>query len=163
MTRWEEVAVVPVAPFVPRFAQMFEYRATGPWPFSGGERAVAEGWVRLRKPVAMGAPEVIAAADAYWPASLACAPGPRPMATVTFTLQLLADPAALDPAEPLYYRAVAAAGNKGFVAEFRELWTAKGALVALNQQTFVVIEVTAHSARRPALGVAFTPASRSAA
>src|SRR5581483_11637573 len=31
MRPWKEVAVVPHAPFVPRFAQQLEYRSTGPW------------------------------------------------------------------------------------------------------------------------------------
>ena len=140
-TAWTEVDVIPVRPPMgPHFARMFEFRTTGPWPFSGASKPGAEGWVRLAKTVALGVPEVIGLVDAYWPAHFAMETAPRPMATVSFTLQLLADPAMLDPAEPLFCRSSAPAAHEGFVAEFRELWTARGTLVALNQQTFVIIK-----------------------
>jgi len=140
-TPWTAVDVIPVRPPMgPHFARMFEFRATGPWPFSGASKSGAEGWVRLAKTVALGVPEVIGLMDAYWPAHFAMETAPRPMATVSFTLQLLADPATLDPAEALFFRSTAPATHEGFVAEFRELWTARGTLVALNQQTFVIIK-----------------------
>jgi acyl-CoA thioesterase len=141
MKPWGEVETVVIAPPMgPRFARVYEYRPTGPMPFAGGDRAVTEGWVRLRKPAAMDVAVLIGAVDAYWPASFARATAPRPMATVSFTFELMADPATLDASEPLYYRAVAAGGYGGFVAEQRELWTADGTLVALNPQTFAVIK-----------------------
>lgn len=140
MKPWRETEPVAIAPPMgPRFARVYEYRPTGPLPFTGGDRAVTEGWVRLRKPVPLGVAELIGAVDAYWPASFARATAPRPMATVSFTFELLADPAGLDASAALYYRAVAAGGYGGFVAELRELWTADGTLVALNPQTFAVI------------------------
>jgi hypothetical protein len=138
---WSTVGVSPIRPPMgPLFARMFEYRATGPTPFTAGPRSEAAGWVRLVKPVPLGAPEVIGIMDAYWPATFARESAPRPMATVSFTLELLADPATLDPTEPLYYRASAPAVRQGFAVELRELWTARGDLVALNQQTFVIIK-----------------------
>lgn len=139
-TLWTAVDVIPVRPPQgPHFARMFELRA-GRWPFGGGAKAEVEGWVRLAKSVPIGVPEVIGLMDAFWPAVFAVETAPRPMATVSFTLELLADPATLDPSEPLRYRAWAPAARDGFVAEFRELWTARGELVALNQQTFVIIK-----------------------
>jgi acyl-CoA thioesterase len=139
---WSAVDVLPIAPPMgPHFARMFEFRPVGAMPFAGGDRSEAAGWVRLVKPVAaLGAPEIIGLMDAFWPAAFAREFAPRPMATVAFTLELLADPADLDPAEPLVYRATAPATRHGFSAEFRELWTARGELVALNQQTFVIIK-----------------------
>jgi len=138
---WEGVDVIPIGPPMgPHFARMYEFRSTGPWPFSGADRPEASGWVRLRKPVPLGVPEVIGLMDSWWPATFALELSPRPMATVAFTLQLLADPASLDPARPLYYRSYAAASRQGFVVEKRELWTPQGELVAMNQQTFVIIK-----------------------
>ena len=133
--------MVPIAPPMgPHFARMYEFRSTGPRPFSGAERSEASGWVRLVKPVALGVPEVIGLMDAFWPATFARELAPRPMATVAFTLEMLADPGSLDPSEALYYRASAAAVRQGFVVELRELWTPQGELVAMNQQTFVIIK-----------------------
>ena len=141
MPPWAGVEVVPIGPPMgPRFGEKYEYRSTGPSPFAAGERSGAEGWVRLRRPVALGAPEVVGLMDAYWPARFARDGGPRPMATVAFTFELFTDPAALDPSEPIFYRAVGVAGRGGYEVEFRELWTARRALVALNQQTFAIIK-----------------------
>lgn len=138
---WRSVDVVPIAPPMgPHFARMYEFRSTGPQPFGGADRSEASGWVRLRRPVALGVPEVVGLMDAFWPATFARERSPRPMATVAFTLEMLADPASLDPSEPLYYRASAAAARQGFVVELRELWTPQGELVAMNQQTFVIIK-----------------------
>ena len=138
---WESVDVIPIGPPMgPHFARMYEFRSTGPQPFSGAERSEASGWVRLRKPVALGVPELIGLMDSWWPATFARELSPRPMATVAFTLQMLADPASLDPAQPLHYRAWAAASRQGFVVEKRELWTPQAELVAMNQQTFVIIK-----------------------
>jgi acyl-CoA thioesterase len=138
---WRDVAPAPIRPPLgPNFARMYEFRPTRAFPFASSDRSEAEGWVRLTRSVALGAPEIIGLMDAFWPATFAREAAPRPMATVAFTLELLADPAALDPAAPLYYRASAAAVRQGFVAETRELWTAQGELVALNQQTFVIIK-----------------------
>jgi hypothetical protein len=61
------------------------------------------------------------------------------MATVSFVAELLADPAALPPMEPLRYRARLLGHHQGFCVELRELWHGEQ-LVALNQQTFVVIK-----------------------
>lgn len=138
---WSTVDVSPIGPPTgPHFARMYELRSTGAPPFASGDRSEAAGWVRLRRPVAIGVPEVIGLMDTFWPATFARDAASRPMATVAFTLEMLADPATLDPTEPLFYRARALAVRHGYVVELRELWTAQGELVALNQQTFVIIK-----------------------
>ena len=138
---WNTVDPLPIGPPLgPHFARMVEFRPTGPYPFTAGDRSEAAGWVRLRRPVPLGAPEIIALLDAFWPASFARESAPRPMATIAFTAELLADPALLSPTEPLFYRAAAVAARQGFVVELRELWTPQGELIALNQQTFVIIK-----------------------
>ena len=114
---------------------------TGPPPFAGGAVPVSEGWVRPRTALSSwGAPEIVGMADAWWPAALATETAPRPMATVSFTLQLLCNPAALSPTAPLFHRARALAAHDGYVVEHRGLWTAAGDPVAMNDQTFVIIK-----------------------
>lgn len=139
--RWEDAAPMPfVEGLVPTFAQAFEYRATGPLPFAGGDEARVEGWVRPRAPCAVrDAAWVAALADAYWPALYSRLGAPRPTATVAFTLQVALDPREVTGDAPLRYRAAAPVLDEGYCVEFRELWTPDGRLVALNQQTFVVI------------------------
>ena len=141
LTPWPDVEVIPVQePFGPMFAQWFEYRSTGPFPFSGGTEPMAEGWISSKKTVdRFGAPELIAYIDAWWPTTFAVESGPRPMATIAFTFQLHLDGSTLDPNEPLMFRARTQAAHDGYISELRELWTADGRLVALNPQTFTII------------------------
>lgn len=137
---WSEVDVVHMrAPMGPEFAQHFEFRPTGPAPFSSGSDPIASGWIRNRPALPrLEAADVLALLDAWWPASFSLESAPRPMATLTYTAELLRDPASLSDA-PLFYRARSEAMHAGFCAEFRELWTEDGTLVGLNQQTFVMI------------------------
>ncbi|HEX2574589.1 MAG TPA: thioesterase family protein [Polyangia bacterium] len=137
---WGEVDVALVTPpLAPTFTRFMEYRITGPLPMSGTE-PVAAGWVRFRRPPAvLGAAEIVALADAWWPATFTVERAPRPVATIAFTLQLMAPAAGLAGDRPLYHRARTVAAHEGFLVEFRELWTEDGALAALNQQTIVCI------------------------
>ena len=141
---WRSIEPAPVGPpLAPVFTQHLEFRVTGPLPFSGARAAGderAEGWVRLRRPgEARDAALAVALIDSFWPALLASAPAPRPVATLTFGFQLVTPLAGLDPDAPLFYRARMLAGGDGYGSEMRELWSEDGRLVALNQQTIVVM------------------------
>jgi hypothetical protein len=129
----------PVGPSAPRFTAHYDYRPVAPFPFTQAELAGAAGWVRenTAHPV-LDAPALVGLLDAYWPAAFACERGPRPMATLTFTAEILADPATLDPAAPFAYRARLDGATDGFSVELRELWQ-HDRLVALNQQLFAII------------------------
>ena len=138
---WRDVPVAPIGPpLAPQFAQYLEFRLTGPVPFSSAPSPHAEGWIRTREPLpSLGAPEIVALADAYYPAAFSIESAPRPISTIAFTLQYFPPEIPLDPTEPLFHRAHAIAAHEGFLAETRELWTADGRLVSLNPQTFVWI------------------------
>jgi acyl-CoA thioesterase len=139
---WTELDAIPKEnPFAPEFAQHFEYRLAGPWPFSGAPKPVVNGWVRAREaPPQIRVAELVALADAWWPSVFSTERGPRPIATVAFTLQSLLGDRELPGDEPLLHRAHAPAAGDGFFVEHRELWTASGELVAMNQQTFAWIK-----------------------
>ena len=135
---WREVPVVPVGPPVAAvFTQHYEYRSTAS-AFARGEPAI-DGFIRERAPLGrVDAPALVARLDAWWPTLFALDGRPRPVATVSFTAELLVDPATLSPDEPLRYRARLAALHDGFFVELRELWRGER-VVALNQQTFAII------------------------
>ncbi|MEQ9075843.1 MAG: thioesterase family protein [Sandaracinaceae bacterium] len=140
VTPWRDVPPLSGEALPPRFARHFQYRVTGPPPFSAGDEARASGWIQFTEPLdAWGGAELAALADAWWPSFFARLDGFRPMGTVTFTLQLTEAARDLDPTQPLYYRARSDVASAGYVSEHRELWTPDGRLVALNPQTFVVI------------------------
>ncbi|MFO0658549.1 MAG: thioesterase family protein [Polyangiaceae bacterium] len=128
-------------PAGPAFARHFEFRPTGPLPFSQHRAPITEGWVRTRRPLnRLGAPEVIAYADAWWPCVFSIESAPRPMGTVSFAVQLHGSLSTLSPTDALFHRAKAMTVADGFSIEHRELWSANGTLVALNQQVFVLIK-----------------------
>jgi acyl-CoA thioesterase len=125
----------------PVFTQQFEYRLTGPAPWTGGATAEVAGWVRPRAAVpAVDAPLLVALLDAFWPAYFSTTHAPRPIATVSFAAQITCDPAALDPAAPFFYRARGINDHDGFQLELRELFDSRGAIVAMNQQTFAILK-----------------------
>jgi hypothetical protein len=138
---WNDVPVVPIGPPMgPTFAPHYEYRLTGPWPFSGHSVPETSGWIRERKlPSRLDAPGIIGRLDAWFPTLYFTESEARPCGTVQFTAELLADPASLDPALPLRYRAEMISLKEGFFLESRELWHGSEP-VALNQQTFVIIK-----------------------
>src|SRR5262249_30429144 len=138
---WQSSPLLPFAPPLgPPFAQHYEYRLAGPWPFSGHPVPELGGWVREQTLLSrLDAPALIGRLDAWFPTLFVIESQPRPCATVQFTAELLADPASLDPALPLRYRAEMISSREGFFLEARELWRGTE-LVALNQQTFAIIK-----------------------
>jgi hypothetical protein len=141
---WRDVPVVPIGPpfgppLAPAFAQHFEMRVVRGAPFAGSREPVIEGWVRpLRPGTRRDAAYLAACIDCYYPTLFVIEKAPRPMATIAFTFQPFSF--AGDPDAPLAYRARLVAAEAGYCVEFRELWSAEGQLLALNQQTFVVIK-----------------------
>jgi hypothetical protein len=140
---WTEVAPMgdgTGAGFGPEFARHFEYRLVEGLPMTGST-APALGWVRPRDP---GAPRdagyIAAVIDAWWPVAFIRFTELRPMATIAFTLDIVAGLDGLDPMAPLGYRATAPVCTDGYCLETRELWGADGRLVAINHQTFAIIQ-----------------------
>lgn len=140
MRPWSELSAMPLGlAMAPVFTQHFEYRPTGPMPFSGGKEARSDGWIQVRQAGGAVSDElVLAYADAYWASAMVRLPMPRPAATVSFALQYQT-PLVGRSDEPLYLRASAPWAADGYCTEFRELWTASGELVATNQQVIAII------------------------
>jgi acyl-CoA thioesterase len=139
---WAEVAPLVMQPSGawPEFAQHFEYRLVEEAPRTGGPAQVL-GWIRPRDPgPRCDAAFLAAVIDAWWPAALLRFGAWRPMATIAFTLDVVAALDQIDPAAPLIYRAAAPVCGDGMFLETRELWTADGQLLALNHQTFAIIQ-----------------------
>jgi hypothetical protein len=139
---WHDTPPVRLPPAsAPVFTQWFEFRPDGPPPFSGAPAAIASGWIRLKQPGPVrDAAETVALIDAWWPAHFASDGGPRPIATISFTLDLVSDVTGLDREAPLYHRARLLAARQGYLVEQREIWTPAGGLVAINTQTIAVIK-----------------------
>ncbi len=103
--------------------------------------ARALGWVRPRDPgPRRDAAYIAATIDAWWPVLFIRLSARRPMATIAFTLDIVAGLDGLDPDAPLLYRATAPVCADGYYLETRELWGADGRLVAINHQTLAIIQ-----------------------
>lgn len=137
---FESVSVMDMkAPPAPSFSRHYEFRAVSVLPFSGGREPVTEGWIRPSSlDERLDVPAVIGLVDAWFPALFMVLEGQLATATVTFTMELLADPATILANVPFYHRGRVLALHEGYFVEARELWQA-GRLVALNQQTFALI------------------------
>ena len=142
MPSWQDLPEAPIKPPIsPTFSQHFSFRPTGPIPFSGVAVREAAGWIRARNP----GPErdaacVAAHADAWWPAMLSGLTAPRPLASVSITIEFLNGFEGLDPQAPFFHVGRTPVATDGFVVELRELWGEDGRLIALNQQTQVIIK-----------------------
>jgi hypothetical protein len=127
-------------PAPPPFLRFFEMDLLPPGPFSGG-RARTMGRVRMRNPgVLRDAAWLVAHADAWFPALFTAMTAPRPMATLSFSLHVGCDPQDLPADTRFVHVGEGHALHQGYVCDRRELWTEDGRLVALNQQTIVVIK-----------------------
>lgn len=143
----EAVPVLNVGPpLAPEFARALEFRIISGLPFTGRRDVETLGWIRPRGPVAdLGAPVVTAMADAWWVAVVSALDRPRPVGTLGFALELVADPADL-PREPdgrmrpLLHRGRSVSAAQGYLVETRELWSTDGRLVSWNTQTVAVIK-----------------------
>jgi acyl-CoA thioesterase len=139
---WRSIDPVDLGPpLAPDFIRYFEMRPVDGLPFSGGSRATTSNFVRPKySGPTRDAAWVAACADATWPALFVTDDRLHPCATIAYTLQLILPVSELDPAAPLFYRATDVSIRQGYAVEFRELWSPDGRLVALNQQTIVIIK-----------------------
>jgi len=83
---WQSSPLLPFAPPLgPPFAQHYEYRLAGPWPFSGHPVPELGGWVREQTLLSrLDAPALIGRLDAWFPTLFVIESQPRPCATVQF-------------------------------------------------------------------------------
>lgn len=142
-TDWRSVEPLPNLRVIggPVFAQHYEYRNVGPLPWTGSAEPENAGFVRERAGSGpLDVPAICALLDAYWPAMFAIAtrPGGMLSTTASFAAQFMHPEVELAADEPLFFRGRSIHQSHGFNLEFRELW-AGDKLVALNQQTFVIL------------------------
>ena len=129
------------APLAPVFTQHMEFRPQGVLPFSGSEALRAEGWIRPRVSGTRRDNAYLAClADAWWPVTYARLKMPRPMATIHFNIQFVGTWEGLDPQAPLFHESTSPVAQDGYTVELRNLWGEDGRLMAMNQQTVVIIK-----------------------
>lgn len=137
-----EVTPVPEDVPMPAFCQFFEYRyCVGGAPYSGGPVAEVGGWIRPRVPQVLDAPLCVGLMDAYPPSVLSRVDGPRPAASVDFTIDFfhaLPRPGLREDAHYLRTGRSRVSGE-GFSDDHQELWTEDGVLLAQCRQLVAVL------------------------
>ena len=134
-----DTPISDLGPVGPVFTQHFEYRIVSGKPVSGARDAIAEGWVRLRDPGDV-APSIalLVMIDAWFPSVLPVFTAPRPFGTIAFAAHFFER--GWRPHEPLFHRSRLLGSQEGYFAEVRELFTMRGELCAINQQTMAIIK-----------------------
>jgi len=144
----DQVAVAPIGPpFGPDFTQHLEFRPITPLPTLGTE-AIVHGWINLPQKTEPGAlwtsAQLLSMADAWWPSPYTLMKTRRPVATVSFSANLLIDPADIEPIagerSPLLHEGSVSSVQGGFMSELRRLWTPNGRLAVENLQSIMVIK-----------------------
>lgn len=134
----ESLVALPYLPGVtPVFTQHYQYRwASGAFPFSSGDTARFDGWARPAVPEPVDAPALLGLLDA-WPAPiLALLDRPTPASTVSWMVNLDADPPPGGWPGDAWWRFAAdtVAAGDGYATVDARLWTADGRLVATSRQ-----------------------------
>ena len=126
-------------PLAPEFLQHLAVRPISGYPYSGAHDDVLA-WVAPAVPLtAYDDATLVGLVDAMWPAALVQVSTARPMATLSFSATLLADPSTVDPSAPLLHRGRMLGLAQGYSTESRELWTADGRLAVHNSQVIAII------------------------
>lgn len=137
-----EDAPVLESPAMPAFCQHFEYRpCLGHLPWSGSHEAWFGGWIRPRVPAPLSPGLIVGLLDAFPPAVLARADGPRPAASVELTVRFAAEV----PAEASSNDGRALLDTRsrfcldGYAEESTDLWREDGSLLAQCHQVVALL------------------------
>lgn len=116
----------------PIFEQLETRPVWGAMPFSGGDEAIAGGWLRAPGDTEMSAELVSLYTDAWWPAPFSVMSSFAPAPTLELTIHFRARP---DPADTLaLVRFRAEASIDGLFDEQGEVWDRNGRLLAQSRQ-----------------------------
>lgn len=124
----------------PDFLEHFDMRyANGKPPYSGSDEANFTGYMGFREaPAAMSTAALIALVDTWPPSVLSMLRTPAPASSLTWTMELLDDPASR-PADTLWrYQVDTDQCSEGYGQSRATIWDADGRAVALSRQTFTV-------------------------
>jgi acyl-CoA thioesterase len=137
-----ELNVVPAGPNVPPIAVRSAMAPLfGPEPFSGGDEALAGGWLRLAEPRIADAAAVAFYADAWipspWTRLTALSVAPTIDLTIHFRARL--PHAGMAIGDPVLARFSSSTSHDGFFEEDGAIWAPDGTLLAQSRQLGLLI------------------------
>ena len=140
-TKLPSSPAIPHHPSMPTFTKFFDYwPILGSLPFSKPDSLVTGGWIRCKEQTELNQPVLCALSDAWWPAVYLSASTPRPMGTISYTIDFT------HPQLPQSHQSPCLLENKceevrdGYSVEFNRLWSADGTLLAMCQQLIAIIK-----------------------
>jgi len=137
-----ELHVVPPGPGIPEIAQRAALAPVfGPGVLSGGDEAVAGGWLRLAEPRVADAAAVAFYADAWLPSPFARLTAPTPAPTVDLTIHFRArlPHPGMAPETPVLARFSSSTASGGFFEEDGWIWAPDGTLLAQSRQLALLL------------------------
>lgn len=125
-----------VAPNANPFLQMYDIRYVDCNPFAGGEDSTTQCWIGDVPPRKPDFPAVAAYCDAFIPRLFVRKGAPRPVSTVTLSINFHVDGETLARQQGSFVlgRAKANAFNRGFYDQEGQLWSQEGTLLATTHQ-----------------------------
>ena len=129
--RLEPAALGPSAPRM--FRQLDVRHVFGDAPFSGGDTALAGGWLRTRSPQPLDDPLLALYTDAWFPSAFSRLTAPTPAPTIDLTIHFRDRPPG-DAHPWVLGRYRSRAAIDGLFEEDGELWSADGRLLAQSRQ-----------------------------
>lgn len=130
---------LPQNPMMPKFTQHFEYWPTiGAFPFSRSSDLECGGWIRSRHDSTIDVPMALSLMDAWWPSVSLSLNGPRPMGTISFTVDFCFEDS-FQQADPCLLHNTCLEVQDGYAIENNMLWSSDGKLLARSQQNVVII------------------------
>ena len=134
-----ELPELPNPPGTPEFFRHVDFRlATGALPFSGAAEPDFGGWMRWREPVpGFNVEHLVALIDTWPPAMTPLLPGPAPVSTLTWTIELFTEEFTDDWWQ---YRVHTDACAHGYGHAGAHVWNAAGELAAISRQTVTVFD-----------------------
>ena len=131
---------IPSHPSMPAFTKHFEYwPALGALPFSGATDLYTGGWIRCREESLLDQALIVALLDAWWPAMCLSMKMPRPMGTISCTIDFTHPPLSETLTAPAVLENQCLEIRDGYAIESNLLWSADQILLAKSQQSVVII------------------------
>lgn len=125
---------------IPGFLQHLDMKLSeGDLPFSGSKELQMGGWMRFQQqPSIISVPHLVGLIDSWPPTTLPWLTDLAPASTVNWNLQFVHPLPELTGADYLGYQSTINASHDGFGYTSAKVWSPKGELIALSQQTVII-------------------------
>ena len=131
---------IPFHPSMPSFSRHFEYWPTwGSLPFSKASELKTGGWIRARNDRILDQAMICALIDSWWPALYLSVETPRPMGTISCSIDFTHPSLPISHPQPFRLENSCSEVRDGYSIEHNTLWSSQGTLLAMSQQSIVVI------------------------